>query len=436
MNEEITITTPGQAISASSVDVREMIAASRVASREIAGLGGEAKDRAVGAIAAGLRAGHAHILPANGVDVDQARAAGRDDAFIDRLTLTPARIDSIADALAAVIELPDPIGESIDSRRLPNGLEVSRRRVPLGVVAAVFESRPNVAIDISAICIKAGNAVILRGGHESQQSTDALTKIAREALKSAGVPADGIQAIADPNRELVRELLQARGGVDVVVPRGGPGLIDFVTETASVPVIETGWGVCHTYVDADTDLAEAERIVVNAKTRRPSICNALDTLLVHRSAAAEFLPVLGRALAGKNVEIHADPEAISLLEGIPKIVPLANGDLDKEWLDLRMSVALVGGLDEALAHIQAHGSGHSEAIVTRSPEHAERFLDEVDAAAVYVNTSTQFTDGGEFGLGAEVGISTQKLHARGPMGLREMTTYKWVVRGNGQVRPL
>jgi glutamate-5-semialdehyde dehydrogenase len=278
--------------------------------------------------------------------------------------------------------------------------------------------------------------VILRGGHESQQSTAALTQVAREALQSAGVPADGIQAVADPNRELVRELLQARGGVDVVVPRGGPGLIDFVTETASVPVIETGWGVCHTYVDADTDLAEAERIVVNAKTRRPSICNALDTLLVHRSAAAEFLPVLGRALAGKNVEIHADPEAILLLEGIPKIVPLTNDDLDTEWLGLRMSVALVGSLDEALVHIQSHGSGHSEAIVTRSPEHAERFLDEVDAAAVYVNTSTQFTDGGEFGLGAEVGISTQKLHARGPMGLREMTTYKWIVRGNGQVRPL
>ena len=413
-----------------------MIIAARDASRAIARLGTEAKDRALEAMAEGLRAGHADILAANAADVAQALAAGRDGAFIDRLTLTAARIDGIADALSTVIQLPDPVGESIDSCRRPNGLEVTRRRVPLGVVAAVFESRPNVAIDISALCLKAGNAVILRGGRESQHSTAALTQIAREALRSADIPADGIQAITDPDRELVRALLQARGGIDVVIPRGGPGLIDFVTETATVPVIETGWGVCHTYVDADADQLAAGRIVVNAKTRRPSICNALDTLLIDRQVAGQFLPVVGRALAAKGVELHADPEATSLLTGTPRVVPLANEDLDTEWLDLRMSIAVVDGLDDALAHIRAHGSGHSEAIVTRSLEHAERFLDEVDAAAVYVNTSTQFTDGGEFGLGAEVGISTQKLHARGPMGLREMTTYKWVVRGDGQVRRL
>ena len=388
-------------------------------------------------MAAALRAEQTDVLAANAQDVEQARAAGRGEAFIDRLTLTPARIDGIADALGTVVGLPDPVGESVDARRLPNGLEVARRRVPLGVIAAVFESRPNVAIDISALGLKAGNAVILRGGSESQYSTGALVSLAREALRAAGVPADAIQAITNPDRDLVRELLQSRPGVDVVVPRGGQGLIDFVSETASVPVIETGWGVCHTYVDAGADLSVAERIVVNAKTRRPSICNALDTLLVDRTVASEFLPVVGQALADKNVSrCTPAPTALPLLDGLGRVVALGDGDLDTEWLDLRMSVVVVDGLDEALGHIQVHGSGHSEAIVTRSLTHAERFLNEVDAAAVYVNASTQFTDGGEFGLGAEVGISTQKLHARGPMGLRELTTYKWVVRGDGHVRPL
>jgi len=413
-----------------------LVDAARSAAREVAKLDADAKNQALEAMAAALRAEQADVLAANAEDVARARAAGRGDAFIDRLTLTPARIDGIADALGTVIALPDPVGESVDARRLPNGLEVARRRVPLGVIGAVFESRPNVAIDISALGLKAGNAVILRGGSESQHSTGALVQLARQALGAAGVTADAIQAITNPDRELVRELLQARHGVDVVVPRGGQGLIDFVIETASVPVIETGWGVCHTYVDAGADLSAAESVVVNAKTRRPSICNALDTLLVDRSVASEFLPAVGQALADKHVEMHADAEAQLLLDGLARVVNLAGDDLDTEWQDLRMSVVVVDGIDEALDHIQTHGSGHSEAIVTRSLTNAERFLDEVDAAAVYVNASTQFTDGGEFGLGAEVGISTQKLHARGPMGLRELTTYKWVVRGDGHVRPL
>ncbi len=416
--------------------VPDLVAAAQRAAREVARLDGDAKNRALEAMAAALRAEQHDVLAANAEDVAQARAGGRDDAFIDRLALTPARIDAIADDLDTIVGLPDPVGESVDARRLPNGLEVARRRVPLGVIAAVFESRPNVAIDISALGLKAGNAVILRGGRESQHSTGALVRLARAALESAGVPADAIQAITNPDRQLVRELLQARPGVDVAVPRGGAGLIEFVTETASVPVLETGWGVCHTFVDAGADLSAAERIVVNAKTRRPSICNALDTLLVDRSVAGEFLPAIGRALADKGVEMHADAEATTLLAGTGQVVGLADGDVDTEWLGLRMSVVVVNGLEEALGHIQTHGSSHSEAIVTRSLAHAERFLDEVDAAAVYVNASTQFTDGGEFGLGAEVGISTQKLHARGPMGLRELTTYKWVVRGDGHVRPL
>ncbi len=413
-----------------------MVAAAQRAAREVARLDGDAKNRALEAMAAALRAEQNDVLAANADDVAQARAGGRDEAFIDRLSLTPARIDAIADTLGTVVGLPDPVGESVDARRLPNGLEVARRRVPLGVIAAVFESRPNVAIDISALGLKAGNAVILRGGRESQHSTGALVRLAREALRAAGVPADAIQAITNPDRQLVRELLQARPGVDVAVPRGGAGLIEFVTETASVPVLETGWGVCHTFVDAGADLSAAERIVANAKTRRPSICNALDTLLVDRAVASEFLPAIGRALAEKGVEMHADAEASTLLAETGQVVGLADGDLDTEWLGLRMSVVVVNGLEEALGHIHTHGSSHSEAIVTSTLAHAERFLDEVDAAVVYVNASTQFTDGGEFGLGAEVGISTQKLHARGPMGLRELTTYKWVVRGDGHVRPL
>ena len=419
-----------------AIDLSALGAAAREAARVLATLSTGAKNEILSAMAEALTARSDEILDANQVDVRAARDAGMTDAMIDRLTLTPERLADIASAVGTVIGLADPVGSVEDARRVGNGLEVGRRRVPLGVVAVIFEARPNVTVDISALCLKAGNAVILRGGKEALQSNIALAAVIGEAAEKAGAPPAAVQLIADPDRALLHDLLRDREHIDVIVPRGGAGLISFVTETATIPVIETGWGVCHTFVDAGADLEMAQRIVVNAKTRRPSICNALDTLLVHRNVAAEFLPAVARELAGRGVEIHAESDVRQLLDNHARLAPLGEDDFDTEWLSLRMSAAVVDGMDDAIAHIRRHGGGHSEAIVTNSHGNARRFTDEVDAAAVYVNASTQFTDGGEFGLGAEVGISTQKLHARGPMGLREMTTYKWVVLGDGHVRPL
>ena len=420
----------------SAVDLAAVGAAARDAARVLATLPTGVKNDILDAMAAGLTAQTDEILAANQVDVDAARETGMTEALIDRLTLTPERIADIASAVGTVIGLADPVGSVEDARRLKNGLEVGRRRVPLGVVAVIFEARPNVTVDISALCLKAGNAVILRGGKEALHSNVVLAAAIGQAAESAGAPPAAVQLIADPDRALLNDLLRDREHIDVIVPRGGAGLIDFVTETATIPVIETGWGVCHTFVDVGADLEMAQRIVVNAKTRRPSICNALDTLLVHREIAADFLPSVSRELAGRGVELHADAGVGELLDRNATVEPIGERDFDTEWLSLRMSVALVDGMDDAIAHIRRHGGGHSEAIVTNSHGNARRFTDEVDAAAVYVNASTQFTDGGEFGLGAEVGISTQKLHARGPMGLQEMTTYKWVVLGDGHIRPL
>ena len=419
-----------------AVDLAAIGAGGREAARGLATLSTGAKNDILAAIAEGLTANTDEILAANQVDIRAAREAGITEALIDRLTLTRERLADIASAVGTVIGLADPVGSVEDARRLGNGLEVGRRRVPLGVVAVIFEARPNVTVDISALCLKAGNAVILRGGKEALHSNVALANVIADAAEMAGAPPAAVQLIADPDRALLNDLLRDREHIDVIVPRGGAGLIDFVTETATIPVIETGWGVCHTFVDAGADLAMAEEIVVNAKTRRPSICNALDTLLVHRGVATEFLPSVSRELAGRGVELHAGSDVGGLLDDSAPIAPLGEDDFDTEWLSLRMSVAIVDGMDDAIAHIRRHGGGHSEAIVTNSHGNARRFTDEVDAAAVYVNASTQFTDGGEFGLGAEVGISTQKLHARGPMGLREMTTYKWVVLGDGHIRPL
>lgn len=419
-----------------AVDLSAIGIAAREAARVLATLPTSAKNDILAAMADALGARADEILAANQSDVRAARDAGLSSALIDRLTLTPARLADIASAVQAVVGLVDPVGSVEDARRLRNGMEVGRRRVPLGVVAVIFEARPNVTVDISALCLKAGNAVILRGGKEALQSNIALATVIGEAAAKAGAPPAAVQLIADPDRALMRDLLTDREHIDVIVPRGGAGLINFVTATATIPVIETGWGVCHTYVDAGADLDMAERIVVNAKTRRPSICNALDTLLINRDAAAEFVPAVARELDARGVEIHAGEDVARLLNDYSRLEPLGDNDFDTEWLSLRMSVALVDGMDDAIAHIRRHGGGHSEAIVTNSHGNARRFTDEVDAAAVYVNASTQFTDGGEFGLGAEVGISTQKLHARGPMGLREMTTYKWVVLGDGHVRPL
>ena len=419
-----------------SLNLGAIGSAARDASRGLGQLSTTKKNEVLAAIAAALRTQNATILKANALDVEAAKAKDLDPAIIDRLTLSRERLDGIAAAVDMVEALPDPVGAVDDARRLPNGLEIGRRRVPLGVVAVIFEARPNVTVDISALCLKAGNAVILRGGREALQSNIALASVIRGAVEAAGAPSASVQLIDNPDRSLLEELLRDRTHVDVVVPRGGAGLIDFVSATATVPVIETGWGVCHTFVDAGADLAMAERIVLNAKTRRPSICNALDTLLVHREGADVFLPSVGRTLVEAGVELHADGRASSVLGPEIPSVALGDDDLDTEWLALRMSVVVVDDFEHALVHIQEHGSGPSEAIVTSSHRSARRFVNEVDAAAVYVNASTQFTDGGEFGLGAEIGISTQKLHARGPMGLREMTTYKWIVQGDGQVRPV
>jgi len=392
----------------------------------------DVKNRALMAIATAIRAHERDILAANAHDT--ANASPRIE--IDRLRLTPERIAAMARDVEAVAELPDPVGETFDRITRPNGLSISKRRVPLGVVGVVYESRPNVTSDVAAICVKTGNAVVLRGGSEALASNRAIAAALQEGLSKAGLPGAALQLIASTDRALVQRMLKLREYIDVIIPRGGEGLIKATIENATIPVIETGAGVCHTYVDRAADLDMALRIVYNAKVRRPTICNALDTLLVHRDIAPAWLPKMAAEWAKARVEIHADPESARVLNGTgAAVVPATDEDWGKEFLSLVAAVKVVGSLDEALQHIREHGSGHSEAIVTGDESAANRFLNEVDAAAVFVNASTQFTDGGEFGLGAEVGISTQKLHARGPMGLRELTTYKWVIEGTGQIRP-
>jgi glutamate-5-semialdehyde dehydrogenase len=355
--------------------------------------------------------------------------------MLDRLLLNPTRIAAMAGDVRHVATLPDPVGEEYDTRLLENGLRVGRRRVPLGVIGTIYESRPNVTIDIASLCLKAGNAVILRGGKEAIRSNVLLASIVRDAVAAAGLPADAVQVVERTDRALVGEMLKARDVIDLMIPRGSAELIRRVYEEASMPVVAGGIGVCHTYIDGSADPAMARAIVVNAKTRRYSICNALDTVLIDRAALA-MLPDVARALTDRGVELRAEPEAAAALEraGV-MFAPAGPDDFGYEFLALVASVKVVDGLDGALTHIAEYGSGHSEAIVTRDYAHAQRFLNEVDAAAVYVNASTQFTDGAQFGLGAEVGISTQKMHARGPMGLRELTSYKWVIYGDGQTRP-
>jgi len=413
----------------------ELIEKARAASRAslaLAQASTDAKNHALVSIARILRKRAPSIQAAN--DRDCARTApGRVE--LDRLRLDAQRIEAMARDIEAVATLADPIGEVFERTVRPNGLAISRRRVPLGVVGVVYESRPNVTSDIASLCLKTGNSVVLRGGREALESNTAIVEAIQEALSESELPPAGVQLITSTDRTLVARMLRLRKYLDVIVPRGGAGLIRFTVENATVPVIETGAGVCHTYVDRSADPDMALRIVHNAKVRRPTICNALDTVLVHREIAARWLPQLAAAWADAKVEIHADPEAARLLgTGGPSVTPASPDDWGREFLSLVAAVKVVGSLSEALEHIREFGSGHSEAIVTSDESNARRFLNEVDAAAVYVNASTQFTDGGEFGLGAEVGISTQKLHARGPMGLRELTTYKWIIEGSGQIR--
>ena len=411
-------------------EVESVARRAREASVELALATRAAKDAALHAMAAALEAGTAGILEANGADVDAARAAGILEAVVDRLRLDEDRVRGMADGLRNVAGLPDPVGEVVRGSTLANGLELRQVRVPFGVVGIIYEARPNVTADAAGLCLKSGNAVLLRGSSSAAGSNAEIVRVLREAVASTGLPADAVQVVPGEGHEPAKTLMRARGLVDVLIPRGGAGLIRSVVEESTVPVIETGVGNCHVYVDRDADLDRALAIVLNAKVQRPSVCNAAESLLVHADVADEFVPRVVRALQDAGVTVHGD-ERFAAVDGV---VPATDEDWDREYLSLDIAAAVVPDLDTALAHIRAHSSGHSEAIVTDSQQAARRFTAEVDAAAVLVNASTRFTDGGEFGFGAEIGISTQKLHARGPMGLPEMTSTKYVVTGAGHVR--
>ena len=406
--------------------------AAKAAARVLATAGTARKNQALDAIADALEKRQEEWLRANAADVAAARASGMGSAMLDRLTLTQKRVSDIAASVRQVAALPDPIGRVTKMETRPNGLIIGRRTVPLGVIAIIYEARPNVTVDAAVLCLKSGNACILRGGKEAFRSNQAVMEILRAALESVGLPADCISLVQDTSRETARELMHLNRYVDVLIPRGGAGLIRSVAAEASVPVIRTGEGVCHVYVDAEADLDMAARILYNAKCSRPSVCNAAECVLIDRQVAKPFLEKALPLLAQKQVELRCDPEALSLVGTAG--VPAVEADWDSEYDNYILAVRIVSGPVEAIDFINTHGTGHSESIVTRNYFTAQHFLDQVDAAAVYVNASTRFTDGGEFGLGAEIGISTQKMHARGPMGLEELTSCKYVIYGEGQVR--
>ncbi|MHC2184911.1 glutamate-5-semialdehyde dehydrogenase [Rathayibacter agropyri] len=409
----------------------ERFAASRAASRSLRSATTDLKNRALVAIAEAVRTSAARVVPANELDLERGRASGMSAGLQDRLRLDPARLGSLADAVLAVAGLTDPVGQTVRGSNLPQGASLTQVRVPFGVVGAIYEARPNVTIDIAALALKSGNAVILRGGSAAENTNRVLVELLQDAVASVGLPAALVQTVDDHGREGAKALMRARGYVDVLVPRGSAGLIESVVTESTVPVIETGAGVVHIFLDASADEQWAVDIVHNAKVQRPSTCNALETLLVHRDAAERLLPpVLGR-LAEAGVTVHGDERVLALH---PAAVPATEEDWSAEYYSLDVAVAVVDDLDAALVHIDRYSTHHTESIVTNDLASAERFLAEVDSAVVMVNASTRFTDGGEFGFGAEVGISTQKLHARGPMGLPELTTTKWLLRGAGQIR--
>ena len=412
--------------------LQEQGAAAKAASRVLAAAGTAEKDRALEAIAEILTERQGEWLAANAGDLAAAKEEGMRPAMLDRLTLTPERIAGIVDGVRQVIALPDPIGKADRTETRPNGLVISRRRVPLGVIAMIYEARPNVTVDAAALCLKSGNACILRGGKEAIRSNRAAAALMREALASAGLPEDCISLVQDTGRETAKELMHLDDYVDVLIPRGGAGLIRAVAKEASVPVIRTGEGVCHIYIDSGADLDMGAEILYNAKCSRPSVCNAAECVLVQENVLEPFLKKAVPLLDRNRVELRCDERALAVLGG--RGVPAAESDWDAEYGDYILAVRTVRDMKEAVAFINAHGTGHSECIVTADYFRAQRFLNEVDAAAVYVNASTRFTDGGEFGLGAEIGISTQKMHARGPMGLEELTSCKYVICGTGQVR--
>jgi glutamate-5-semialdehyde dehydrogenase len=416
--------------------VAELCLAARDASRTLAALPTGTKDAALHAIADALETRAGEILAANARDMEAGRANGLDAALLDRLALDEGRVKAMADGVRAIAALPDPVGELIDGQRLPNGLDVAKVRVPLGVVAVVYEARPNVTIDAAALCLKSGNAIVLRGSSSAAHSNAVLAAVAAQAATDAGVPAGAIVLVAGGGREELAELATQEGVVDLIVPRGGEGLKAALKGVATVPVIYAASGNCHVYVDASADLDAAQRIVLNAKTQRPGVCNAAETLLVHADVAPAFLPRVLGALREAGVELRVDGRTHALageaLAGT--LADATDADWDTEFLAMILAVGIVDSVGEAIAHVNAHGSGHSEAIVTDSAAAARAFERGVDAACVYVNASTRFTDGGQFGMGAEIGNSTQKLHARGPIGLRELCTFKYVVRGDGHVR--
>lgn len=412
--------------------VREVAVRAKAAAADLAPMTRASKDACLQAMADALLERADEILAANALDIEAGEANGLSDSLLDRLRLSPQRVEQMATGLREVAALPDPVGEVLRGYTLPNGLEVRQLRVPMGVIGIVYEARPNVTVDAAGLCLKSGNAVLLRGSASAYKSNTVLVDVLAAAAEKAGAPAGCIQLVPGVDRESVTHLLHARGLVDLVIPRGGASLIAHVVETATVPVIETGVGNCHVYVDAAADLDMAERIVMNAKVQRPSVCNAAETLLVHRDVAETFLPRIAKALTDAGVRLHGDDRVASIVDSV--VIPVTDDDWAKEYIDLDLAVGVVDTVDDAIAHIRKWTSGHTEAIVSGSAVAIRRFVSRMDSAAVMVNASTRFTDGGELGFGAEIGISTQKLHARGPMGLPEMTSTTFVITGDGQIR--
>lgn len=401
-----------------------------LAKYEVQKLSAEKKNEALKAVAQALIVHGGEILEANDIDVRNGQEKGMNSGLLDRLKLTEARISAMAEGLLQIIQLPDPIGEVLETFERPNGLQIEKKRVPLGVIGIIYESRPNVTADAFGLCFKSGNAVILKGGSDAIHSNKAITDVIRGALSAEGITADAIQLIEATDRSVTKEFMSMKEYVDVLIPRGGAGLIRSVVENSTIPVIETGTGNCHIYIDEAADLGKAVSIIINAKTQRIGVCNACESLVIHETVKDKLLPELSEALKEKNVEIRGDEQVRRVID----CIPASEEDYGTEYLDYIISMKTVASVDEAIAHINKYNTKHSEAIITENMENAEKFLNEVDAACVYVNASTRFTDGFEFGFGAEIGISTQKLHARGPMGLKELTSYKYTIRGNGQVR--
>ncbi|MBX3054816.1 MAG: glutamate-5-semialdehyde dehydrogenase [Caldilineaceae bacterium] len=420
---------------APAVDLIAMGKAARAASRKLGLLTTTQKNAALLAIADALESQSDRVIARNALDIADGKANGLSDALLDRLLLTPQRMQALADDTRHVASLPDPVGAEMESRLLPNGIRLSRRRIPVGVLGVIYEARPNVTIDIATLCLKTGNAVILRGGKETLRSNLALVQVIQDALATVGLPLEAVQYIGDPDRALVSQFLKMDKYVDMLIPRGGNSLHRLCREQSTIPVITGGVGICHLFVDITADQERSLDVIVNGRVQRPSVCNSLDTILVHRQIAEEFLPKVAWRMAKEGVELRATPDALPLLQGEgATVLPAGPEDFDTEWMALILGVKIVDSLDEAVAHIQEHSQDHSDGILTNDWANATRFVDAVNSSAVFVNASTRFNDGGQFGLGAEVAVSTQKLHARGPMGLEELTTYKWVVLGDFHVR--